>query len=405
MFLRAIDRLFLHRHFWRYATFSEIAELYASRMMRTFALRLVAVFTSVYLYQEGFDLVFIALIWAAFYGIKILAAWPSAMVIAWFGPKHGTLYSNVLAALSMAFLPFVNIDNGIWAIVVWGSLQAVSSCLYDMCYLVGFSKVKSAQHAGKEIGYMSIIDKVAASISPLIGGFMAFLYGPHSVMILSSVLFLASTIPLFRSGEPVKIRQKVSFAGYPWRQTWRSLRAETAVGFDVFASTSGWTLFMVVIVFAGAGAEVYAGVGILSSVAIIASLLAALAFGRLIDRRMGGELLITGSVLNSLVHAGRVFITTPIGVAFANILHEAASMAYAMSFTRGMFDTADISGKRLTYLFLIEVVMNLGAAVGALALAFVVWTYDEHLGLQIFFGVTALVVILIATPRFRMYSR
>ena len=61
-----IHRWLLRRHFWRHATFSEIAELYASRLMTMFALRFVMVFASVYLYKLDYDLIFIALFWAVF---------------------------------------------------------------------------------------------------------------------------------------------------------------------------------------------------------------------------------------------------------------------------------------------------------------------------------------------------
>ena len=102
-----IHRLLQQRHFWRYASFSEIAELYASRTMRLFALRMVAVFTSIYLYQEGYSLVFIGFFFAAFFGYKTLFSWPSALIIARIGPKNGTRISNILAYIRMLFLPFV----------------------------------------------------------------------------------------------------------------------------------------------------------------------------------------------------------------------------------------------------------------------------------------------------------
>ena len=50
----------------------------------------------------------------------------------------------------------------------------------------------SVSSAGKEIGYMNIVEKVAAGLSPLIGGIVASLAGPGSAIILSIFLFLLS---------------------------------------------------------------------------------------------------------------------------------------------------------------------------------------------------------------------
>ena len=98
-----IHRLFKRRHFWRHATFSEVAELYASRLMTMFALRFVLVFVSVYLYKLDYDLQTIALFWAGYFFLKALFAWPAARIAAHYGPKHGLLMANILFAVALAF--------------------------------------------------------------------------------------------------------------------------------------------------------------------------------------------------------------------------------------------------------------------------------------------------------------
>ncbi len=405
MIQRFIHRLLLRRHFWRYATFSEVAELYASRTMRLFALRMVAVFTSIYLLQEGYSLLFLALFWAVFFGYKVFFSWPSATLVAWIGPKRSTLVSNILAAISMVFLPFVS-EYGLWALGAWCILQASSACLYNISYLVDFSKVKSVQHAGKEIAFMNIFEKVASGVSPVVGGLLAFVAGPETVMVVAAIIFLLAALPLFFTEEPTRLRQKINLRGFPWRLTWRSLVAETAIGIDLFATGNVWTLFMVIIVFAGDGNEIYAKVGLLSSVSLIAALLASYTFGKLIDRRRGKELLQIGAVANSFTHLLRAFISAPLSVVYANIMNEGAVTAYSMAFTRGLFDTADRSGKRIAYLFLIESVLNIGCALAALLLALlVVLLPTDEWSLRTFFVVAAGVTLLIATPRFALYRK
>ena len=64
-----LHKLLLRRHFWRYATFSEVAELYTSRVLRLAAVHIVGGFMSVYLYQLGYSVTFIALAWGCFYAL------------------------------------------------------------------------------------------------------------------------------------------------------------------------------------------------------------------------------------------------------------------------------------------------------------------------------------------------
>lgn len=399
-----IHRLLQRRHFWRYATFGEVAELYASRTLRMFALRMITTFTSIFLFQQGYSLVFIAFFFAVFYFIKVPFAILAAKFAARFGPKHGVLMSNIISAFAMILLAFVP-HFGVHALVVWCVFQAFSSCVYDLCYLIDFSKVKHPEHAGKEIGFMNIFDKIASGVSPVVGGVLALLYGPEAIMVLSAILFLLAAWPLFKTGEPTRINQKLEIRGFPWRTTWRSLVAEAGVGFDVVATGTAWTLFMVVIIFAGDGNEIYAKVGVLVSVTVIVALASSYGFGRIIDRRRGGELLRMSVIVNSLTHLARPFITTPVGVVLTNTINEGATTGYAMAFTRGMFDTADLSGRRIVYLLLMEITVNLGAAFAAALLGIFFMIIGGEQGLKAFFVASAIIVLVIGAPRFMLYRK
>ena len=401
-----IHRLLQRRHFWRHASFSEVAELYASRLMRVFALRLVSTFTSVYLYLEGFPLVFIALYWAAFYLLKVVFSWPSAIIVARFGPKHATLYSNIMSAVAMLFFPFVTDPiYGAAALATWCIVQSFSGAMNDLAYLVDFSKVKSVDHAGKEIGYMNIIEKIAAGSSPIIGGFIAFAFGPELVMFLAAGFFLLSAVPLFLTAEPVKLQNGLSFKKFPWRLTARSLMAYGAVGFDVLATGTAWSLFLVVVIFTAGNDGVYAQVGVITSITLVVALMASYTYGRLIDHRRGYELLRFGTWLNSILHIVRPFVTTPVGAVLTNAVNEVATAGFLMPFNRGMFDLADRAKRRIEYVFLLEMVVNFGAGVGALLLAALFAMVDPTYSFQAFFLLTALITLLIMTPRFPLYRR
>ena len=403
MINQLIHRFLKRRHFWRHASFSEIAELYASRLMTMFALRFVMVFASVYLYRLDYSILFIVLFWAAFYLLKVVFVVPAALIAARIGPKHGLFIANVVFAVSLMFLYF-SAEAGMAAIVVWCILQAFAGELNNLCYQVDFSKVKHSDHAGKEIGFMTIVEKIASSSSPFIGGIVAAMFGPASAMILSVGFFLLSAVPLFRTAEPTKLRQQLTLRGYPWRDSWRSLRASVGLGADVFTSTTAWVLYITVIVFAGDGNEIYAKIGILTSLGLVVALLASYVFGRLIDHSQGLLLLRTSVYVNSLVHFLRPTVASPIGILVSNASNDVATVGYNMAFTRGQFDLADTPGYRIVYLALVEVFANLGAGVAALCLAGLIILYGTD-GLSVFFVAMAAFTLLIATPRFSIYRK
>ncbi len=402
MFQRIISRLFRGRHYWRSVSFDEIAELYTSRLITIFAINTVNLFAAVYLYKLGYSLVFIALFYALFYAVKVPFSILAAKYAAYFGPKHGILAANIIripSLIAFAFLPVAG-DNALWAIAAFGLFQQLSVALYDICYFVDFSKVKHSDHAGKEIGTMQQVEKGARVVSPLVGGVIATVWSPEATIIIASFLFVVAAVPLFHTLEPTMTRNKLRFAGFPWRLALRSVFASTVVGTDFVASSLAWTLFITTTVFSGLGGTLYAALGGLASLGVLVSIVAAWTFGRLIDRHHGDVLLVLGTVVNAVLHLFRPFVTSPTGVMATNIVNESATSAYSMPYTRVLFDVADSSGYRITYFMLYEMGINTGAALGCLAFAGCLIEWGSAAGFTVlFFAAAVYELMMLACAR------
>ena len=397
-------RLLEKRHFWRYASFSEIAELYTSRTLRVIAMNIVSGFTSVYLYECGKSLSFIITFWLCFYLLKIPFSFLSGYFVGFFGPKHGILISNLLYVPAMVSLGLMPIFGDI-CILMWGIFMAISGSVYYTCYMVDFSKVKNVEHAGKEIAFMNILEKIAVGVSPIIGGLVALYFNLGVVIWMAAALFAFSALPLFWSGEPVKTNRKLNFIGFPWRMTFRSMFAQVGVGFDYVTTAMAWSLFIVIAIFPGAGWDIYVKLGFLSSVTILAAIAASYTYGRIIDRSKGGRLLKYSVIANALVHVSRPFATTPASIVGTNITNEVATMGYNMSFMRGVFDTADMSGHRTMYFCISGIIIDIGGALACSVLLACVSIYGNIYGLRAFFFFAALFVLLIGTANFRLYRK
>lgn len=405
MIQNLLHRILVRRHFWRYATFTEVSELYASRMLRMLALNIAASFMSIFLYQQGFTIPFIALFWCIFFFWKTIIALPAAAITARIGAKHGILLSNLMYIPSMIIFALVPV-YGPWLLTFVVLLQGTSAALYSISYSTDFSKVKSILHAGKEIAYMNIVEKVTTGLSPLIGGLLAFAFGPQVVLIVAAVLFSLAAAPLLRTGEQERPRQKLNFKGFPWHLIRPNIPAQIAIGFDVFTSGTVWSMFVAIFILGvTATNSVYAANGALLSVVLFAALGASYTYGKLIDRKKGKELLRIASIANALTHATRGFILSPVSVAGLNVANEAATTGYTMAYTRAMFDNADLSGERVTYLGLVEVQSNLGAAIGGFILFILASNMGDRPSIHLFFFIAAGVVLLIATAKFPLYRK
>lgn len=399
-----IYRLLEKRHYWRYASFSEIAELYTSRTLRTIAIHLASGFASFYLLQDGYSLAWIITMWLIYFAAKIPMSLFAGHITAWFGPKHGILLSNVLAIPAMVVFGFVP-TAGEWAIAVWLALTCVSQSIYQVSYTTDFSKVKNAEHAGKELAFMNILEKVAIGLSPLIGGVIALFFGPQVVMWSAAVFYIVAALPLLLTAEPIRIYQRLAYRGFSWKLAFRNTLSQVGIGFDVLTTGTVWSLFIAIVIFPYEGDAVYVLLGALSSVTIVAAVIASYTYGRLIDHRRGNLLLRVSVVANSLVHLSRPFASTPIAVAGTNITNEVATMGYVMSYTRGVFDTADISGHRILYIAIMDALSSMGAVIACATLLGLIAVSGEGSALHTFFFVAAGFVLLIGTASFRLYRK
>ncbi len=389
-----INRIFAGRHYWRVVSFDEIAELYTSRLLTIFAVNIVNLFAAVYLYKLGYTVEFIVLVYGVLYLLKVPFSIVAAKYAAYFGPKHGILLANIIRIPSMVAFLLVP-EFGLWAIIAFGVFQQIAATIYDLCYMVDFSKVKNSEHAGKEIGTMQIFDKIARIVSPIVGGVIASLYGPQVTIIVASLMLVVAAVPLFKTIEPTMTRNKLRIAGFPWRLARPSLAAESVLGFDFVASGMTWTLFMTLFVFENYGDSTYAALGGLASFGVFVGMLAAWTFGQIVDRHKGGVLLIVGIAANMIIHLFRPFVTSVAGVMGVNTANEIATSAYVMPFTRVIFDVADTSGYRITYMMFIEMILNFGAALGCFTLYLCVTWFGMREGMMAMFAIAAFYGLLL----------
>lgn len=398
MLQRIISFVFRRRHYWRYVSFDEVAELYVSRLITVFALNIIGLFMALYLYELGYSVSYIVMLYAGMYAFKIFFSPVAAKYIAHFGPKHGVLLASILRVPSLVAM-FLVPQLGVPAVLVFSALQNMAACLYNVSYMIDFSKVRHAEHIGKELGTMQLIERFARVVSPLAGGIIATMFSPGVVIIVATVLFLASSVPLFKTMEPIAVRSKIKIEGFPWRLARRSFVAEATMGYDLVVSGTVWVLFTSIVVFAALGNGIYAALGALFSAGVFASMAAAWVFGKIVDKRKGDILFTAGVVTNTIIHAFRPFSASPASVVGVNVANEVGTAAYSLPWTRGVFEVADVSGHRILYFVLLQVWSDIGSIGACLSAGLSIWLFGLIPGLQLFFAFAALVELVMIIGR------
>lgn len=398
-------RIRLGKHYWRSVPFAEMAELYVSRFLRTVSQGMIGLFIVVFLYQKGYSVLAILLLIAGYYFLRALLCFPAAYYIAWAGPKRVTLVSNILLIPSLWALVMIDMYT-IASVVAFFAFQAISFSLYYIASDVQFSSINHAASAGKEVGWLHIMEKIGAGIAPMVGGFVAYAFGPERVMWIAAGLSVMSALPLFLSPEKVRRKQRVMFRGFPVRVLLGQFVSGGLVGLDYVVTTAVWSLFVSVAVFGVADDSVYAKLGVVFSISLLASVVTSHVYGVLIDRRRAKELYHAGVVVNAAIHAIRPFITTPVGVAVINAANEVGTSAYNMPYIRNTYESADnLPGYRIVYLSVILAVTCAGASLMALAAALLVQQFGPVEGMKYAFFVGALMTPILIWHGFASLRR
>lgn len=384
------------RHPWRFVGFDELSELYTSTMLRSLGLSLIGIFVPYYLYTLGISVPTILLFLAGVYGSRLLFNVVSGYVVAYIGPKHTILASNLfqIATLSL-LLTYASVHWPLWLLAL---LNGAALSLFFVAYHVDFSKVIHSDHGGKELGFMTIMERIGAALGPLIGGVIATVFGPQYTIAAAIAMFIGAVIPLFLSAEPTKLHQKLSFRGLPYRKLSRDFISRFAQGVDTSASLVMWPFYAAVVLLT---VNTYASVGLVTSLGIIASILAAHFIGRVVDRQKGRVLLNWSVALNSLIHVARPFAGGFSGAVAINTANEAVTAGYMMPYTKGMYARADdLPGFRIVYIIMVEIAVDAGKVslfLVAWALTFVM---EPLHAIAVSFVVAGFLTLLIATQNF-----
>jgi MFS family permease len=348
-------RLLEPRHFWRTIGADELIELYISNMLRSLSISLLMVFVPFYLYQHGYSVPAIFCVYGSFFATKIVCDILAGFMVARVGPKHTMILSCCLQIASAAL--FLSVPNSHWPVWVLGIPWGASASFFFIAYHVAFSKIKHNAHSGKEIGYMTIMERIGTVIGPITGGLVGTLFGSHFIFLVATGALFASLWPLFQSSEPVTAHQKLNFRDFPLHKVKRDLVAYVGVGVENTLCINLWPLYVSLFALTGG---VYAKLGALSSAAVVASIGSAYFVGRLIDAKNARLVLRIAASLNAAIYFVRPFVSSLVPAFVVNVANETVTTGYRMPFFKGVYAAADdLPGFRIVYIVSLEALSSI----------------------------------------------
>lgn len=368
---------------------SELGELYVSMTLKTLSLSMISVFVPIYLYDLGISLAGISLYFFLYFVVRTPINVVAGVLVARYGPKHVLSYGYVITLVYLGMLlTLPQYDWSLWALSL---VAAISNSFFFVAYHVDFSKIKIAKKEGEELSRMYLLVRIAGAIGPLFGGLMATLLGTDAAMITAIIVMLLAIVPLMMTSEPVAKSSKMpDFSSFNVKKEGRNIIAYSMIGVSRQAALSVWPLYIALFVFSE---NVYGLVGLVTSVSVVASILAAKMFGNIIDDRKGAALLNYGAIFVTVIHAARTTISTLWGVIGVNILSDIGETAVILPLTKGFYDDADSRRSRIVYVTMMEVFVAIPRAVFWLLLAVLFHNLDPQFVLE-----TALIICALVTP-------
>lgn len=350
--------------------------------LKHFAIHMADVFGAIYLYQLGFELYQIFLVWVVIFVLRFIIR-PFGL---WLANRRGLRKSVFFGSLFYIGYYLVLIQVG--GIDAWLFIFAIYTAFTDIFYWLPyhayFSALGDHENRGRQVGVREALVGISAISAPIIGGLLINTFGFATAFITAACFSLISAIPIYLAPE-VKIGKQISF-----KKAWRE-----RFGFWIFVG-DGWhynthffTWNLILFILLGSVVEF----GLLLGLAAIFQTLGFLLLGRAIDRGSGWKIYRVGVILVALTAIGRaIFVDTVPEVIFFDILLAIAVCFYRPSFNTALYNSGKKSLNVIWFHFLAETGWDVGSVI-ALSFAAALTFFDGNPRIILLFGLGGLIIV------------
>lgn len=333
-----------HYHLLR---MSEMGKVFWAHSIGVVGSSLVTVFIPIFLYKIGYSIQEI-LIYLTFQNFVAAALqYPAIKLIDMLGGNRSmavAMFTHILFFIALLVLP--EFDQSLAILVPIGLLWSLTRAIYWPAFHANFSKARAHKKAGRQVGAINAVMIFAHGATPAVGGIIATEFDISWVYGAAIGLFLIALVPLLFGGEVTK-RRPLDFRKVNYRKTVPDMFASAAYGMTNLVEVTIWPLLIFFIV------SSYAGVGVLSSVVTIASIIVTLYVGRRESDRGQRHFLNEGAVVSSATNVFRLGAETGGHVVGINLLSGVGHSLTMTPYISRYYERAD-EEPRLEYIALME---------------------------------------------------
>lgn len=349
----------IQHHLFR-LKFTELNEIYTVMTMRSFILGLIGIFVPIYLWKLGFTLGSILLVYAGIYFVQAILQPPMAFLIARLGPKH--LIALSMPLLILNYIVLWTMPTYHWPLWLVSLTEGIALVFFWQAYHWDLSRAKSCNHATSELTSVYLLSSIAGACAPFIGGFISTQYGINYVFGIVAFLLVFTIFPLFATSEP-HVTKKIDFNKLNGKKiqkqvlSFMGLCAHGAVGQVV------WPILVYLII------KTYQGVGLVSSLSMIATFAATYFIGKAADSGRRIKFIKLGSYLLSITWFLKTLTSTFFHIFSLDFLNNLANSLFYSSFVSEYYLHAD-EESRTEYIVVMEVAADISRFVVFMLLYF-----------------------------------
>ena len=318
--------------------------------LRAFATSIVNVFLPLLMLQRGAGIRQICLFYIAYSVVKLLIEYPTFTSI-----ERRSLAFGVSAALAATvvylILLFAYIDGARgWAIALApAALALVNSYLWNTEHIY-LSRAISAPRLARDMARLTVVIRSAMFVGPPAGGALAAFAGQRVLLVVAIAMSLLAVVPAWRIGSLPRSHVSEKLRWSPALS--RDLLANFAFNAHNTINFYVWPLYLATVI------GEFAGIGIISAVIDVISLMLILFAGRRSDNGATYRVLFEGVVATMIGYSVRVFATTPMSIALLGAFANAAILYQMVPWTTTYYSHARKLGAK--YILWMEFAGDLG---------------------------------------------
>lgn len=330
-------------------------EIYLVMTVRSFINSMIGLFVPVYLYQIGYPLFYVILLYLLMEFFNFLLEPIVAFLTAKIGPRHNIAFS--LPMLVLHFWMLSNIQTSQWPIWLLALTGSLGIAFFWLPYRYDFTLCKKNSVVSTEVGFENILIALSSAVAPFIGGTIATRLGINFVFGAAIVVLSVITLPILfskRKHEPVLI----NFNKIKINKIKRELISFGAIGID--ATVGGliaWGIFVFILL------GTYEKIGIITSVALIITILVTYIVSKSADNGERNRFVKVGSFFTAIIYAIKTIASSFFQVMFLNIAHNISHAIFYPAYISEYYLHADEEGK-LEYITYMEMAIDFAKVLG-----------------------------------------